>query len=245
VDAVTIFLCELAVFRRTIHKFMSSNLVSPLLYLTAFGWGMGKGIKMGGVDYLHFIIPGVISLTAMGASFNGIATNLNVSRIYFKIYEEIQIAPVHPLSVALGYIFTGAFRGLLASFLVLVVSFFFGVSLNLNIWFFLALLLTCFMFSSLGVFAAMIIQTHEDLSNFSRFTIMPMTFLCGTFFSTDNLPKGVGTIIQFLPLTHSSKLIRMSILKGEHSLFSLSILIAYALIFFFLAIMAIRREGNE
>ncbi|MEW6380146.1 MAG: ABC transporter permease [bacterium] len=243
-DAVTIFLRELAVFKRTIIKFMSSNLVSPLLYLTAFGWGLGHGMKMGGVTYLEFIIPGIVSLTSMGASFNGIATNLNISRIYFKTYEEVQIAPVHPLSVALGYIFTGAFRGLLASFLVLVVSFFFKVKLHLNLWFFLALFLTCFIFSGLGVFAAMIIETHEDLSNFSRFVIMPMTFLCGTFFTTDNLPSGVNAIIRILPLTHSSKLMRMSILKGEYSLFSFGVLMTYALIFFILAVVSIKKKGS-
>jgi len=243
-DAVTIFWQELVVFKRTIIKFISSNLVSPLLYLTAFGWGLGHGLKMGGVTYLEFLIPGIVSLTSMGASFNGIATNLNISRIYFKTYEEVQIAPVHPLSVALGYVFTGAFRGLLASFLVLVVSFFFKVKLNLNIWFFLTLFLTCFMFSGLGVFAAMIIETHEDLSNFSRFVIMPMTFLCGTFFTTDKLPLGVKTIIQSLPLTHSSRLMRSSLLKGEYSLLSFGALIIYTLMFFILAVAAIEKRGN-
>jgi len=223
---------------------MSSNLVSPLLYLTAFGWGLGHGMKMGGVTYLEFIIPGIVSLTSMGASFNGIATNLNISRIYFKTYEEVQIAPVHPTSVALGYIFTGAFRGLLASFLVLVVSFFFKVTLHLNLWFFLTLFLNCFMFSALGVFAAMIIETHEDLSNFSRFIISPMTFLCGTFFTTDNLPPVVEKIIRVLPLTHSSKLMRMSILKGEYSLFSFGVLMTYALIFFILAVVSIKKKGS-
>ncbi|MDN5344609.1 MAG: type transport system permease protein [Clostridia bacterium] len=48
----TVFWREMIVLKRTFYKFFASRLVSPLLYLVAFGWGLGRGIRMDGGNYL-------------------------------------------------------------------------------------------------------------------------------------------------------------------------------------------------
>ena len=46
-----------------------ANVVNPALFLFAFGFGLGAFIEtMDGVDYLSFIVPGMIAYAAMFAA---------------------------------------------------------------------------------------------------------------------------------------------------------------------------------
>jgi hypothetical protein len=80
-DFYAVFWREMVTLKRTFFKFFASRLVSPLLYLIAFGWGLGRGIKMDGGNYLEYVVPGIIALSAMSTSFNAVGTSLNISHI--------------------------------------------------------------------------------------------------------------------------------------------------------------------
>ncbi len=240
-DFYTVFWREMIVFRRTFRKFFASRLVSPLLYLVAFGWGLGRSIQMNGGNYLEFIVPGIIALSAMNTSFSAVGISLNMSRLYHKTLDEYLIAPISAGAFVLGKVLAGAVRGLIASLIILVLAFLFGAHLALNGWFFLVVLLTCFLFSALGAVAAMVVNSHEDMANFSTFVILPMSFLCGTFFSPDHLPKVFGCIIDVLPLTHASYSLR-ALASGQGVLpISLAVLTVYATVFFAAAVAVVRK----
>ncbi|NLI12070.1 MAG: ABC transporter permease [Peptococcaceae bacterium] len=231
-DFYTVFWREMIVLRRTFSKFFASRLVSPLLYLVAFGWGLGRSIQMNGGNYLEFIVPGIIALSAMNTSFNAVGINLNMSRLYHKTLDEYLIAPISPGAFMLGKVLAGTVRGLIASLIILALAFLFGAHLAVNGWFFLVVLLTCFLFSALGAVAAMVVNSHEDMANFSTFVILPMSFLCGTFFSTDRLPVVIGYIVDVLSLTHASCLLR-ALASGQGMMpLSLMVLVVYSIIFF-------------
>src|SRR5574337_2208554 len=83
-----------------------------------------------------------------------------------------------------------------------------GVHLHLSAPFFFVLALTAFCFGAAGVVAAMVAHTHEDMSNFNSFFIVPMSFLAGTFFSPSRLPQPFESLVLAYPLTHASLLLR-------------------------------------
>ena len=66
-------------------------MIAPLMYLIVFG--MGIQTSSHGEPYLNFLIPGVVSLTTMNGSFNAIAQNLNVQRLYEKAFDQVMISP--------------------------------------------------------------------------------------------------------------------------------------------------------
>ena len=241
-DFYTVFWREMVVLRRTFYKFFASRLVSPLLYLVAFGWGLGRGLKMNGGNYLEFVVPGIIALSAMNTSFNAVGITLNMSRLYHKTLEEYLIAPISAGAFVLGEVLAGTVRGLLASLVILALAFLFGTHLAVNGWFFLVVVLTCFLFAALGVVAAMTINSHEDMANFSTFVILPMSFLCGTFFSPDRLPRAVAYIIEALPLTHASYALR-ALARGDGLLpLSLAVLAAYAVVLFLIGVAVVQKR---
>ena len=83
-------------FVRDFSRITLAAMIAPLMYLIVFGWGIRT--TMNGQPYLYFLIPGVISLTTMNGSFNAIAQNLNVQRLYEKAFDQVIISPL-PLAV--------------------------------------------------------------------------------------------------------------------------------------------------
>ncbi len=166
IDAFSILWSDLAALRRRWPRYLLTTLMSPLLYLVAFGWGLGRGIDMNGTNYLDFVIPGIIALTAMTTSFNGAGTRLNVDRLYFKSFDECLMAPVGLPSILLGKALIGVVRGLLSSVAFLLVAFLIARHIHITLPFLIGLLLSCLTFAFLGVLAALLARSHEDMATF-------------------------------------------------------------------------------
>jgi ABC-2 type transport system permease protein len=231
-DTYTVFWREIILLRKKMLTFIAGSMVSPILYLLSFGWGLGRNIELGATSYLDFVVPGIVALSAMNGSYNATGTSLNVSRLYHKTFEEFLVAPISIISLVLGNILSGCFRGLFSSAIILLFSHIFGANLNLNGWFLICLFLTCFLFAALGVVSSMVVSSHEDMSRFGTFVILPMSFLCGTFFQVEKYPPLVARFVGILPLTHSSVSLRAIALGTEFPLVSLLALVIYAGILF-------------
>ncbi len=236
-----IFWKDMLLIRKKPWRFLASSMVMPLLYLVTFGWGIGRGMRMDGGTYLEFVLPGILVMSAMNNSFGPVSTSLNVSKLYTKTIEEVLVSPVGPWSIALGRALTGLVRGMFSALLLLLVGMIAGVRLHLSFSFFSVLALTAFCFASMGVMAAMVAHSHEDMSNFNSFFIIPMSFLAGTFFSPDKLPQPFQSMILVYPLTHSSLVLRELSSGRDPSVASVLILTAYTTLFFYLAGRMVKR----
>ena len=234
---------EMLIIRKKPWRFLASSMVMPLLYLITFGWGLGRGMNIGGGRYLDFVLPGILALSAMNNSFAPVSTSLNISKLYTKTLEEVLVSPVSHWDIALGRTLTGLARGTFSALTLMLVGLASGVHLHLSLSFFVVLLLTAFCFGAMGVAAAMLAHTHEDMSNFNSFFIIPMSFLAGTFFSPDRLPEPFMSLILVYPLTHASLLLRALASGGDPSLGSVLVLAAYTVMFFSLAGMLVKRTG--
>ena len=235
-DWYTVFWKQWRIFKKRFWKIFSSSLVNPLLYLIVFGWGLGRNIQVEGGSYMQFVIPGIIAMTTMNTSYNAVANPLNISRIYYKTYEEYIIAPISSFSVVLGEVLAGSGRGMFAGLIVLLLSFLFGVNFQISPLLILIMFVNSFLFASLGVVAAMVIDSHEDMAMFSSFVIVPMAFLSNTFFSLQNVPEAVSYLIQIMPLTHTAKSLRAISLGMPVPWVSILILPVIAVILFIVAV---------
>jgi len=241
VDAYNILLSDLVALRRRWSRYLITTLVSPLLYLVAFGWGLGRGININGTSYLEFVIPVIIALTAMTTSFNGAGTRLNVDRLYFKSFDECLMAPISLLSLLTGKALIGVVRGLASSLAFLAVAFLIAPELEVNPFFWAGLILTCFTFAFLGVLAALMAKTHEDMAAFSSLILLPMAFLGATFFSLSQVPPILRMALYALPLTHCSICLRAAAL-GEAIPWGSFLAIVFFMLAFFLGGMSVLKK---
>jgi ABC-2 type transport system permease protein len=226
-DIWTVFWRDWLVLKRRIGRFILSRMVSPVLYLVAFGWGLGRNVQVSQGNYLDFIVPGIIALNSMNISFNSVGSPLNMSRVYHKTLEEYLIAPIASSSFVIGKVLSGALRGLISSLIIILLAYAFGAHALINSWFVVVLVLNCLVFSSMALVAAMVMDSHEDMANFNTYVLMPMSFLCATFFIPDHLPTVLRWLIEILPLTHASYALRAIALGGEAPLFSLIAMLVY------------------
>lgn len=241
-DAYSVLWADLRIMRHLWLRFLITSLMSPLLYLIAFGYGLGRNMTIDGSDYLDFVIPGIIALTAMNTSFNSAGFKLNVDRLFFRSFDEMLMSPISTVSLVLGKSMIGVMRGLIISLLFMIIGLAVS-SINITPLFILTLLLTCLMFSLLGVLCAMYVKSHQDMATFTSVILIPMTFLGGTFFAMSQVPRWMEGIFYILPLTHSSSCLRAEALGNSYPWVSLSILAGLTILFFGLCIRAVRRSS--
>lgn len=241
IDIWTVFWRDWLVLKRRLGRYIFSRMISPLLYLVAFGWGMGRSVQMGSGTYLDYIVPGIIALNSMTISFASVGTPLNMSRIYHKTLEEYLIAPITAVSFVLGKVLGGVLRGLISSAVIILLAVIFGAHFTVNSWFIALLVLNCALFAALGLVAAMSLNTHEDMSNFSTYVLLPMSFLCGTFFSPEHLPLLVRWLIELLPLTHASHALRSVAAGAQLPLLAVSVMLLYLAAFVGIGIWQVKK----
>lgn len=210
--AFAIYLRETLILRRKLLKTLLTSAISPGLFLLAFGYGVGRNTAIGDQSYLHFLLPGLLTMASMNQSY-AIATEINISRFYYKVFEEYLIAPFGRWQIVLGEMAYGITRGLIAVVIIAIYSLLADVSLHFGFDFFLALLLHLAIFSLLGILAAMIVRSHADQASVNAFLITPMMFLSGTFFPTEQMPWAIKAVASLFPLTYSTQLIRGTLLE--------------------------------
>ena len=229
-------------FVRDFSRITMAALIAPLMYLIVFGWGIRT--TMNGMPYLNFLIPGVVALTTMNGSFNAIAQNLNVQRLYEKAFDQVIISPTPLWQFIAGQILAGAFRGLYAGAIILLLVWPIETGLVFNGISILILFLNGAVFSALGIVVSFLARNHADVPRFSNYIIMPMAYLCNTFFSTEQMPHGLREAVGILPLSQTSTMIR-GIAKGEgFSPAGILILSAYLAVFGALAFLFLYKKKN-
>ena len=222
-----IYLREILILRHKLIKTLLASAVSLALFLLAFGYGVGRGAQVGGVDYLAFLLPGLLTMSSMNQAY-GIATEINISRFYFKVFEEYLLAPIQRWEIVLGETGYGITKGFIQVLIIGLYSLLTGVSLSFGPLFLLALLLHLAIFALLGFIAAMIVKSHSDQATINAFLITPMMFLSGTFFPVEKMPLAIRVVASIFPLTYSTQLIRATLTPGaevDYWLFAVLILI--------------------
>jgi ABC-type multidrug transport system permease subunit len=197
------------------HNFINvfvMTIMGPLLYLVAFGYGLRSGTTDIGVSYIAFVIPGIMALTSLSGSFASTSTRINVQRLYYKSFDEMMLCPISMPAIVLGKSMLGLIRGLVGCFLMYALGLVLAPDLQLTPLAVISVILSCMVFSMLGMMAALLAKSHQSMATFNSLIILPMTFLCGTFFSVSSLDTVFQAILYCLPLTHSSLCIRAACL---------------------------------
>jgi lipooligosaccharide transport system permease protein len=199
------------VFTKTIKVNFLPSLLEPILYLLAFGFGLGGFIpSIQGQSYIGFIAPALVAISIMNGSFFE-CTFASFVRMYFqKTFDAIVATPVSVEEVVAGELLWGATRATFNTTIVLAVVAAFG--LISSPLFLLVIPLAFFgglMFASMAMCFTSV-APNIDFFNFPSFLFLtPMFFLCGTFFPLTSLPLAAqGVALTVLPLTHVVNVIR-------------------------------------
>jgi len=209
-----VFLRNLLVWRKLAIPSLVGNIAEPLMWLVAFGYGMGAlvgQIHVGGqtVPYILFLASGSICMSAMNAaSFEALYSAFSRMHVQ-KTWDGIMNAPISLDDVVLAEMLWAAFKALFTVTAIL------GVMLALDIshspkllvaW--PVLLFVGIMFSSIALIFNALAKSYDFFTYYFTLVLTPMMFLSGVFFPREQLPPIVRAISDWLPLTNAVELVR-------------------------------------
>ena len=202
-------------YRRTFRSSIFSSFLSPALFLTAMGLGLGSYVStsavpsLGGVSYLEFLAPGLLAATAMqSASFEATFPIIG-GLVWNKIFHAMYATPISPRDIALGNLAWIAARlTFIATVFTLIIVLFGAAGSPLVVLAIPAAVLTGMAFAApIAAFAATQ-RTPDRFSTIFRFGITPLFLLSGTFFPLNSLPAFLQPLAWLTPLYHGVALTR-------------------------------------
>lgn len=229
-------------FRRDFYKITLAATISPLMYLIVFGLGIQTTSH--GEPYLNFLIPGIVAMSTMTGSFSAVAQNMSVQRLYEKALDQVMVSPTPLWQFILGQVIGGSLRGMYAAGIILLITLSIAEGLVFNGWSFLVMFLNGTVFATLALVLSFFAKSYTDAPRFTSYIIVPMSFLCNTFFSTDQMPNGIRQVVEILPLSQASGMIR-SISQGmSPELSGFAVLLLYLAVLSAVAVVFIYRKKN-
>lgn len=185
----TIVIKEITRIMRIWAQTLIPPAITMTLYFVIFGQLIGRRIgEMGGMDYMQFIVPGLIMLSVITNAYGNITSSFFGAK-FGRHVEELLISPLPPILILAGYVTGAVFRALAVGALVLLVAAFFS-DLRIHNWpvTVAIVVLTAVVFALGGFINATFAQKFDDIAIIPTFVLQPLTYLGGVFFSVDLLP---------------------------------------------------------
>jgi ABC-2 type transport system permease protein len=228
-----IYRFEMARTRRTWLQSVVSPVISTSLYFVVFGAAIGSRMNtVEGVSYGAFIVPGLMMLMLLTQSVSNAAIGIYFPRFTGTIYEILS-APASSLEIVIGYVGAAATKSIVLGLIILATSaLFVPLQINHPFWMLAFLVLTAVSFSLFGFILGVWADGFDKLQVFPLLIITPLTFLGGTFYSTNLLPPFWRTVTLFNPILYLISGFRWSFF----GLADVNIEISVAAILFFLAL---------
>ncbi|MGH3134003.1 MAG: ABC transporter permease [Gaiellaceae bacterium] len=240
-----------AQYRRVWRGTAISSVVTPVVFLLAFGFGLGELVDRtttleSGISYLEFVAPGLLAATAMQlASFEASWPVLSAIK-WSRQYHAMLATPLRVGDVLLGHQAFIASRMLMTATVYLAAIAAFG-AVNSPLGLVAIPVVGLVGIAYAAPIAAWGAYTENEASFVAifRFLILPMFLFSGTFFPIEELPRLLQVVAYVTPLWHGVDLCRQLTL-GEvvaaSALAHLLYLVAFVVLGMTLALISYRRR---
>jgi ABC-2 type transport system permease protein len=216
---LTIFQREIARFFKVLVQTIVTPFVSSFLYLLIFGVSLGGQMAQHqGVSYLSFLIPGLMMMSLINNAFQNSSSSI-VSSKFSGDMEDLRVAPVTDREIIWAMSLGSLVRGSMVAIITYIVGSLFMyyqeghllmVAHPLTALFFL--IVAGLIFGMIGISVAFWATTFDQLSAFSAFILLPLTYLGGVFLSIENLHPFWQAVSKANPLLYLINGLRFGIL---------------------------------
>jgi len=202
---------EVANFRTFWKATTFSSVLEPVIYLLAFGLGLGATVvnRVDGLDYVQYVGTGMVATAVIFSSALPAMFGTFVKERFQRTYDAILAAPVDVEElVTAEMLWIGLRSGIYGCF-PLLVSMIFGLDPSPGM---LVVPFFCFVtalgFAAFGIAVAASVAKIDQFNYVTTLFITPLFLVAGTFFPIDQLPEGVQIASQLNPLHHLVELVR-------------------------------------
>ncbi|MEM0044323.1 MAG: ABC transporter permease [Sulfolobales archaeon] len=234
--------------------------IQPILWVVLFGMGMGGVFnfsnplidqfiraQFGGVDYVTYLVTGVIAMSVfMGSFISGVTVIFDKQ---FGFLKETLVAPAPRAAVLLGRAVGDSIAIILSSLMIILMGFL--LSNELRIQGILPALGYGFVLSiglaSLGMAIASRMSSMEGFQILINLLIMPLQFVSGVFFPINRMPEWMQWIAKVNPLTYAVDGVRYYLIGVSYfnPLIDIGVLLALSVVFMVVAAYTFERATIE
>src|SRR5574342_1070712 len=252
-DTYSIFWREMKRYRKS-RSGVLIRLIQPAIWIIVIGNTFAgtqpliQSVGFGG-EYIEFMAPGVIILTAIFTSIFGGVNTLWDRRYGFM--NKALTSPISRSSIALGKMLAISVVSALQASLVLGIALAIGVSFVNPLMFvpiMLIVILFSLGFSGISVVVAATAKSQETFWGIVNFLGMPLFMLSPALFPLELLPSWLATIAKLNPVTYTVLLVRgmmTGVTEGVSTALSLGVIGAFVIIMIGLASYVFTREVNK
>jgi lipooligosaccharide transport system permease protein len=237
---------EVANFRTFWKATTFSSVLEPVIYLLAFGLGLGATIvdKVDGLDYVEFVGTGMVATAVIFSSALPAMYGTFIKERFQRTYDAILAAPVDVEELVTAEVLWIAMRASVYGCFPLVVAIAFGLAPAAGM---LVVPLFCFVtafgFASFGVATAASVAKIDQFNYVTTLLVTPLFLVAGTFFPIDELPDGAQAVANLNPLYHLVELVRHAAFGFETSdLIRIGVLIVFAVGLWRLAVSRLEKR---
>jgi lipooligosaccharide transport system permease protein len=244
--SVCIWRRDMLVLQRNLTSEVATVLAFPLTFYLTFGIGLKGYIQdVEGIPYALFVVPGLISMTAILGAYDDGSWGMWFHRVVQKTIDEYRVNPITVTDIIVGKIISGFTSGFLKG-LAVGISLLFLTGFHFNPLFLLSYLLFiflgCIAFSCLGSLCGTLIDKPENLGRLEAVVVMPVIFLAGLFFPLSAYPDSTLPYIKAMPTTALFDGARIALLSGKIDPLYLVELGISAAVSFFLAVWVFEKK---
>lgn len=235
------------------HKFFRNGeelgglLIQPVLWVALFGLGMGALVKqISGNDYLSFIMPGIVALTALGGAAGGGMALLD-ERLR-GIMKEYLVAPIPRLSILLGSAASATTKALFQVVIIVGLGALLGAHFTANPlgWVETLVLITLFTLGFAGVALAVAARSSSIMGYHGMLFLfnLPLLFASNALYPLGQMPGWIRVLSLLNPTTYLIDATRATAFGGSSSIplwISMVIVLLLAVAGTMLALASFRR----
>ena len=224
---------------------MIGNLLDPLFYMLALGYGLGSFIdEINNISYIAFIATGTVCYgTLNSATFEILYSTFSRMHVQ-KSWDAILITPVRMIDIVNGEILWATTKSVLSGSAIMLVMFALNI-LNLKQIFFIfpLIILIGVTFSCMGFVITSVSKSYDFFMYYFTLVITPMLLISGVFFPTEKMPIIIQKVSEFLPLKNAIDIVRFIVFDQSSNLLkNFFILILISLVCYILTIKILRKR---
>ncbi|MBI3712726.1 MAG: ABC transporter permease [Burkholderiales bacterium] len=195
----TLFYKEVLRFWKVATQTVTAPIMTAMMYLLIFGQALDGHVKVHGVSYMAFLIPGLVMMSVLQNAFANASSSLIQSKVTGNLVF-IMLPPLSHWEMFSAYVLAAVVRGVVVGLGVFVVTAWFAhLSFTSPLWIALFAFLGAAVLGTMGLIAGIWAEKFDQLAAFQNFVIVPATFLSGVFYSIESLPPVWKTISSFNP----------------------------------------------
>ena len=201
---------------KRIPQLLVFSTIQPVIFVIMFRYVFGGAIRMPGVDYVDYLMPGIFVQTV---TFGALAAAIGLAAdLKSGIIERFHSLPMAQSAVLAGRTFADLVRNIFVVALMTVVGFAVGFRVHTNALAFLAamglVLVFGYMLSWVFATVGLTVGDPETAQAASFPVLAPLVFASSAFVRPDTMPSWLQPFAEHQPVSVTASAIRSLVLGG-------------------------------